>query len=406
MKRNGGLLDAGYYTHHAREVPGVPVSEPRSSSPRTAQASAAPEDHSLNPDIKRESASPEPEEHPLNPEIEKESSQEQANFDTMSMAELDATHLANGSPRRKTKRKRSETFETPSPSPSPAERSRKRLARTESRSPSVEIIQELSVPAKRNPGHRSTKARVTDCEEKLAEHMNLIHAQDSKLSAQEELATKQATKIAKLSGRVKSVEKKIPEDEEIETMKQSIAELTDRVNNRSTYIRTEIRKQWTDVRTPYEQEQTRVNTRLDSFRDDLAVQKVRVEDCQKAVDEHIKKGKDYGTELSALEETVKKKSRIRRRQIEKLSDRVAELEGKLGGHQPAAADPDNEDTDEEDAPQVEARLTNLTQRIAKLEKKQADYHEEQQSAMDEVLGRLDAMETNHRNLEDRIGGNT
>jgi chromosome segregation ATPase len=240
---------------------------------------------------------------------------------------------------------------------------------------------------------------VTDCEEKLADHINLVHAQDSKLSALEKLVAKQATKIEKLSARVKSVEKKVPEAGDIETMQHSIAELTDRVNNRSTYIRTEIKKQWNDVRTPYEQEQARVNTRLDSFRDDLAVQKVRVEDCQKAVDEHIKKRKDHGIELSALEETVRKKSRIRRRQIEKLSDRVSELEGKLSGRQPVAADPDDEDTDEEDAPQMEARLASLTERIAELERKQELHRQEQETAIDNIWKRLNKVENSHANLK-------
>jgi chromosome segregation ATPase len=311
----------------------------------------------------------------------------------MRVAEPDLTSLASDSPRKKTKRKRSVSPATPGSDL--AKHRTKRLSRAESRSPSVEIVQERFAAAKKNDGHKSTKARISDCEDKLAEHSTLIHDQGVKLSAQEELVAKQGTKTEKLSARVKAVEKKIPEDADIGTIQQSISELTERVNNRSTYIRTEIKKQWADVRSPFEQEQNRLNARLDSFRDDLAVQKVRIADCQKAVDEHIKKRKDHGIELSALEETVQKKSRIRRRQIEKLSDRVVGLEEKLSGHKTAAEGSDDGHMHGETAAQIDARLTKLTERIDELERKQATHHKNQESAMDEITKRLSAMEGSH-----------
>ncbi|KAK3900595.1 hypothetical protein C8A05DRAFT_35755 [Staphylotrichum tortipilum] len=212
-------------------------------------------------------------------------------------------------------------------------------------------------PGSSSPKRRSnTSARVSKCEDKLAEHLNLIHATDFKITSQEELV---AAHVAKL--------------DELET--------------RNTYIRTEIKKVWNDTRNiPSEQEQAR----FDTIRADLAVHKVRIEDCQKSMDEQMK--------------LLKQKSKTEKLRHGKLTALVLNLEEKLGNNNnnSGASNPDNAPAS---APNLEAvppppdnaatTITALLERITALEatlKTQIKRHDKLRASHAATLRRLDALE--------------
>ncbi len=167
-------------------------------------------------------------------------------------------------------------------------------------------------PGAPSPKRRSdTRARVDKCEETLGEHIELIHANGIKISAQDELVSSHATKFDELESRIQSVEKKPTGRTKARKLEQSVAQLTERLDKRNTYIRTEIKKVWNDTRNiPSEQEQAR----LDSIRDDIAMQKVRIEDVQKALDEQAK--------------LIKDKTKTEKLRRGELTARVSDLEEK------------------------------------------------------------------------------
>jgi hypothetical protein len=221
---------------------------------------------------------------------------------------------------------------------------------------------------------------------------------------------KHTTEIEELDSRLKSVEASQSPNQEfapgqggnqrrgqeqmIEQLQQSLADVTDRLNNRDSYIRAEIKKQLAAIHSPLEQEQSRVAIRVEGFRDDLAVQRVRNEDCQKAVDEHIKKGKDEREgELSTLETSLDKKMRTRNR---KLSARIDELEETLKNNNTSAKS-EHEDMSEKRLSRLEADVAAVKGRLTKLEMKQANQErarkQSQNAAIEPIHRRLNAIES-------------
>jgi hypothetical protein len=251
------------------------------------------------------------------------------------------------------------------------------LAERES-SPAVEQHQSLATPRNVAADLRSTKARVTKFEDKLAEHLNLIHAHDFRLAAQEELVADHATKL-------NGLESSPATNGGITAIQKSIDELMDRQNNRSTYIRTEVKKRWNDVRSPLEQAQNRADSRLDTIRDELAVLKARIEDCQKAVN-HNNQERD----ISELETSLKTKVRTQRKRVDELFARISELENGDDGNVSLA--PNNGVMNKKELSQVDKRVSELTRRIANLEKKQEVQTKNEQSAIAKIFCRLDALE--------------
>ncbi|KAK4100434.1 hypothetical protein N658DRAFT_103110 [Parathielavia hyrcaniae] len=232
-------------------------------------------------------------------------------------------------------------------------------------------------------------------EEKLAQQLNLIYSQASKLSTQEELATQHAAEIKGLDSRLKSLEEAHsvqPEartkDKELEELQQSVSGLTSQINNRDSYIRTEIKKNLVEVTTPLEREQGRLDKRIDSLRDDMAIQKARIKNWKRAVNKHSKQGGDQGADLRGVETSLKR----HRGRISKLTSRLDGLEEKLTGN---AASSISEDSDEnEEGPALlEDQFSTLGVRIDKLE-------ENQQAVIEQMLQRLDALETGQSTLKE------
>lgn len=269
-------------------------------------------------------------------------------------------------------------------------------------------------------------ARITNCEERLAEQMNMILDQDLRLGVQGDRIARHTTQIESLDSRLKTVEENTSpgrqrlargaearqnrhDGDEIEALRLSVVELTDRLNNRNSYIRSEVRKQWNEVHSPVRQEQNRSTTRLDAFSNDLAIHKTRLEDCQKAVEEHDTKIKNQGAGLQRLENSLKK-FRIRHGKIDSLRARIDEIEEKINGESAAAdsgADRRRKTKQSRDArvtSQLESRVEELLGRVEELEKRakaQDDHNAEQkrhqvtQSTIDRIFHRLKALEDKH-----------
>lgn len=148
-------------------------------------------------------------------------------------------------------------------------------------------------------------------------------------------------------------------------------------------------------------------TRLDGLRDDLAVQRDKLEKCQKDVKKHT-------TDIKGQVDSLKKKSRNDRKSITQLSARVEELEGKLRNNNiPVAAesesDEDSSSSDEvfdsgrtnNKSSQIEAHLTDLLKRVTKLEKKakrqdrdgkKPRVAKQQDETMEKIMARLRTLE--------------
>jgi chromosome segregation ATPase len=183
------------------------------------------------------------------------------------------------------------------------------------------VAEEDEIPASTPKKVNSTKIRVRECENKLARHINLIHAQDFKTTAHEDSVAEHAKKIEGLGSRLKVVEKgSLQGGEKIEAIQQSVAEVTERLNSRGSSIRKEVKTQFNGVQHTITHEQNQTKARLDRFSDSLAVQKARLEDCQKAVNEQGNKIKDQEEGLNNIETSLRKNAR-------KLSARIDELEG-------------------------------------------------------------------------------
>jgi hypothetical protein len=130
-----------------------------------------------------------------------------------------------------------------------------------------------------------------------------------------------------------------------------------------------------------EQAQTRVNSRIDTIRDELAVQKTRIEDCQKAVNHN-----DQERDIGQLETSLKTKVRVQRKRVDELVTRVDELKTSNGGS--VSSGLEDQGMKDESLFQVEAQVTDLTKRIVVLEKNQ-------QAGFDKVHRRLDALEVSN-----------
>lgn len=88
-------------------------------------------------------------------------------------------------------------------------------------SPAIQHHDPPSSPQQDFASRMSTKARLVKCEEKSAEHINLIHAQDFRLVKQEELVAKHTTDIMELDSRPKSVEAGQPPNQELASAVQT-----------------------------------------------------------------------------------------------------------------------------------------------------------------------------------------
>jgi hypothetical protein len=195
-------------------------------------------------------------------------------------------------------------------------------------SPDVEQSEPSPSSLKGDSDGKGTMARLRECEGASRKHSNLIQSQGFKLVVQEGLVADHAIRLGGL-----------------------------------------------------EQAQARFNTRVGTVRDELAVHKTRIEDCQKAVNHN-----NQEMDISQLKTSLKTKVRVQRERVDELVTRVAELEASNGGG--VSSGLKDQGIDDESLSQVEAQVTDLTKRIVMLEKNQ-------QAGFDKVHRRLDALEVNN-----------
>ncbi|GAB1317402.1 hypothetical protein MFIFM68171_07612 [Madurella fahalii] len=249
---------------------------------------------------------------------------------------------------------------------------------------------------------KTTKRRVAECEERLVEHKSLTLNQDLRIGSQEDRIAQHAIRIDSLDSRLKSIEENASPSEDL---RQSISELTNKQNNRETYIRSVVRQHWSAVQAPFTQDQNRVSDRVDTLSNEVAVQKVRLEDFKKTVDEHSQKVKEANTALSHLESSLTKKIRVERHRISELNAKLDQVEEKLNNDKPptrSAADGSPSQADFTEVSQLEKRLDHLSARVAKLEKRSGsdlEHQKRQWAAIDDILGRLKTLETDHSELK-------
>ena len=268
------------------------------------------------------------------------------------------------------------------------------------------VAEEYETPVSTPKKINSTKTRVRECENKLAHHINLIHAQDFKTTAHEDSIAEHAKKIKDLGSRLKVVEKgSLQGGEKFEAIQQSVAEVTERLNSRGSSIRKEVKTQFNQVQHTITHEQNHANARLDRFSNSLAVQKVRLEDCQKAVNEQGNKIKDKKEGLKSIEKSLGKKAR-------KLSARIDVLEERFTGAH-IETNNDEDVTIIYDNPLTGSRpkvpWANLAKRVTKLEEivtAQAGRQKSQASTIERLLFRMEALETSSESsrtaLETRV----
>ncbi|KXX79144.1 hypothetical protein MMYC01_204186 [Madurella mycetomatis] len=300
------------------------------------------------------------------------------------------------------KRKRME-----SPSSRPAKRCTSKTARADITShPDQRQLQSPppSSPPAAAPAtpKKSTKSRVAECEEKLVEHQSLTLNQDLRIGSQEDRISQHAIKIDSLDSRLKSIEESSSPTEDL---RRSISELTSKQRNRDTYIRSVVRQHWSAVQAPFSQDQSRLSDRVDNLSNEVAVQKARLEDVKKTVDEHSQNVKEGNTTLSLLEHTLAKKIRVERRRISELSAKLDEVEERLSHDKPkirSAADTSSGQADSPEVSQLEKRLDHLSARVTKLEKRPGsdlEHQKRQWTAIDNILERLKTLEAAHSELK-------
>lgn len=234
-------------------------------------------------------------------------------------------------------------------------------------------------PLSDNTGvRRTTKTRFADCEKQLAEQTDLIHAQDSRLAGHDELVANHTTKLEDLDSRVKSVESKPSGRKKIRVIQESLVKITDRLNNRNSYIRCEIKKQLNEALSPLDEEQKRLSARLDAVHDDSTLHKVRTEEAfEKAINKQEEK-------LTTLESNLKLKRRTQRRQFIDLSKRVAGLEEKGNGDNEPTLSKDDKSDDNYVSP-AEPSMAHVIARMTQLEnivKEKTEEIAKQQEALD------------------------
>lgn len=319
----------------------------------------------------------------------------------------DASLVDLGSSRPQGFKERNKRKGMESPSSRPAKRRTNKTSRANITSPLDQ--RQLQSPPPSSPSaaapvapKKSTKSRVAECEEKLVEHKSLTLNQDLRIGSQEDRIAQHAIKINSLDSRLKSIEEN---SSPIEDLRQSISELTSKQQNRDTYIRSEVRQHWSAVQAPFSQDQNRLRDRVDSLGSEVVVQKVRLEDVMKTVDEHSQKVKEGNNALSLLEGTLTKKIRVERRRISEINAKLDEVEGRLNNDKPEvrpAADTSPVQADSPEVSQLEKRLDHLSTRVAKLERRpgpEMEHQKRQWTAIDNILGRLKALETAHSELK-------
>jgi hypothetical protein len=242
----------------------------------------------------------------------------------------------------------------------------------------------------------------------------MILEQDLRQSAS---VSKNATKIESLDSRLRTAEETFSGQRaraenrhegalgaKVAALEVSVADLDARHKSRRSYIRDEVRRECKETHTTITQTQTRATLRLDGIFTDLGVQKVGLEKCQKAVDDHIDKIKDQKNELESLEGSLKKKARIHKSKIDKLSARVDELE-KIKSNKAASDSGSEEDssTDEEGGqPQGNSHTAGLLTRVEELEKRAKTQEDaatkqkfQREATISKIYQRLQTIERKH-----------
>ncbi|KAL2260487.1 hypothetical protein VTK26DRAFT_5491 [Humicola hyalothermophila] len=171
--------------------------------------------------------------------------------------------------------------------------------------------------------------------------------------------------------------------EEIKAVRQSVTELKGRFDRRDSYIRSEVRKQWQDLHSPVKEDQIRATERLDRFSNDLAVEKSRMDECQKDLKEHGDKVREHETELDG----IKRKARGHSRSMKALVARVDGLEHTfVSGQNTRTNIEPGQDPNLEEL-MFKPRLKDLVDRVAELEKK-AENQDSAKEAQDAIIERL------------------
>ena len=163
--------------------------------------------------------------------------------------------------------------------------------------------------------HRSTSLRVTACEDMLAEHINLIHAQDFRLSVQEKISGKYGTKVEVLDARVEFLEQESSRGKKGKEIQGLGVQALGRRDNLSFHVCDDAKQEQSDIPSPFETQRGIINRHLDTPRnDDVAVP----ENAQKKADKRI-----HFANITARPE------RLERDEFDTLATRVTELEKKL-----------------------------------------------------------------------------
>ncbi len=239
--------------------------------------------------------------------------------------------------------------------------------------------------------HSSTRPRVTACEEKLADHTNLIQTQNSKSSVHEEMLVKYGTQVEVQGARVESLERKhLRHHKAIKELQKSVVQLTDGLDNLGSHASIEVKKELEDIRDSFEVEQAHINRRVDTFRDDLAVQKARTEDtedAQKAADEYIKFAKKNA-----------KSEKLQLSEFNALSTRVTELEKQRVSDE-ASLNLEHEGMGYHLSPHAGPNSSNLGRKLEQLEKMVRDQEECNGELKAEVSRLGKALESNHASCQ-------
>lgn len=224
-------------------------------------------------------------------------------------------------------------------------------------------------------GGGSIIASVVNNREALPQQLNLTQSHGAKLSVQEDSVALHSARIEDLEWRVGSIERKLPVSKELS---DSIAELREKMNNENSYINSELKKLWFDVRSTLEQEQGRLRALFDGFSADYSIHKARAEYYQKSIKKQ--------TRLMKKRRRVEK---LHRDQLDQLSSRVAELKENTKGIK------ESSDSEEDEYPaHVNARSAALSRRVTELEnQRELNAQRTKQSTIDKFTQRILSLET-------------
>ncbi|KAK4247580.1 hypothetical protein C7999DRAFT_31998 [Corynascus novoguineensis] len=249
--------------------------------------------------------------------------------------------------------------------------------------PEPEERESLRTPWTNKSGSRSIIASVVNNGEALPQQLNLTHSHGAELTVQEDDMALHSARIEDLEWRVGSIESKPPVSKEL---RDSIAELKEKMNNSNLYINSEVKKLWTDVRSTLEQEQGRLRALFDSFSADYSIDKVRTEYYQKSIEKQTR-----------LMKKRRRAEKLHRDQLDELSSRVAELEENAKG------DKESSDSEEDEYPaHVDARFAALSRRVTELENhRELNAQRTKQSIIDKLTQHILSLETQVCHLQKR-----